>query len=91
MLWEHFRSVVGALWEHFGSKCVLTCCRKRICVRIIAAMRILRLFGAVVAHVVTSDQEDAILTRKLGAIERINSDLEVRVGEGIISMGESFE
>jgi hypothetical protein len=47
--------------------------------------------SATVWHVVTSDQEDAILTRKLGAIERINSDLEVRVGEGIISMGESFE
>ena len=38
----------------------------------------------------TTRLQDAILTRMLGAIERINSDLEVRVGEVIISMAESL-
>ena len=34
--------------------------------------------------------QDAILTRKLGAIERTKRNLEVRVEEVIISMAESF-
>ena len=61
----------------------LTCCRQliRVLLRIMAAMRIRQPFGASVAHVVAGKQDGpqaAILTRKLGAIEKINSDLEVR-------------
>ena len=54
-----------------------------------AAMCILRPWC--VAQANPTRPQDAILTRKWGAIEGINGDLEVRVGEVIISMAESFE
>ena len=55
-------------------------------------MRILRPFGASVVHVFASELDASARCNAMGAMgasERINSDLKVRVGEVIISIMES--